>query len=79
MVLNCFTVLADPYRILFVLRTEITAVAVNIRFFTLKQGGGHAAVVDIGRCGLDRMDETTFRIHSNMFLVTEVPLVPFFT
>lgn len=62
---------------LFLLGSEIPTVSVHIRFLTLKQGGSHVAVVDIG-CGcLNRVNQPAVRIHTNVFHVAEIPLISF--
>ena len=58
--------------------TQIPAVTINFLLCSLKKLGNHVAVVHIGRCRFHRVNQSAVRIHTDVFLIAEVPLVALF-
>jgi len=68
----------DKNRIILLFCTQIPAVTINILLRSLKKLGNHVAVVYIGRRRFHRVNQSAVRIHVDVLLVAEVPLVALF-
>ena len=58
--------------------TQIPAVTINFLLRSLKKLDNHVAVVHIGGCCFHRVNQSAVRIHADVLLVAEVPLVALF-
>ena len=76
-----------PNRLLFVVNkdgillflcAQIPAVSINFLLRFLKKIDDFVAVVHIGGCCFQRMNQSAVRIHADVLLVAEVPLVALF-
>ena len=56
---------------------DIALVAKYDRIVHADQIVGHLCIMDLACCGLDRVHETTFGVHANMRLHSEIPLITF--
>ncbi len=77
-----------PNRLLFVVNkdgillflcAQIPAVSINFLLRFLKKIDDFVAVVHIGGCCFQRMNQSAVRIHADVLLVAEVPLVALFS
>ena len=70
--------IVDKNCIILLFCTQIPAVPINILLCSLKKLDNHVAVVHIGRCRFHRVNQSAVRIHADVLLVAEVPLVALF-
>ena len=70
--------IVDKNCIILLFCTQIPAVTINILLCSLKKLDNHVAVVHIGRCRFHRVNQSAVRIHADVLLVAEVPLVALF-
>ena len=71
--------IVDKNCIILLFCTQIPAVTINILLCSLKKLDNHVAVVHIGRCRFHRVNQSAVRIHADVLLVAEVPLVALFS
>ena len=70
--------IVDKNSIILLFCTQIPAVTINILLCSLQKLGNHVAVVYIGRCRFHRVNQSAVRIHTDVFLIAEIPLVALF-
>ena len=70
--------IVDKNCIILLFCTQIPAVTINILLCSLKKLDNHVAAVHIGGCCFHRVNQSAVRIHADVLLVAEVPLVSFF-
>ena len=70
--------IVDKNCIILLFCTQIPAVTINFLLCSLKKLDNHVAVVHIGRCRFHRVNQSAVRIHADVLLVAEVPLVALF-
>ena len=71
--------IVDKNCIILLFCTQIPAVTINILLRSLKKLDNHVAVVHIGGCCFHRVNQSAVRIHADVLLVAEVPLVALFS
>ena len=70
--------IVDKNCIILLFCTQIPAVTINILLCSLKKLDNHVAVVHIDGCRFHRVNQSAVRIHADVLLVAEVPLVALF-
>ena len=70
--------IVDKNCIILLFCTQIPAVTINILLCSLKKLDNHVAVVHIGGCCFHRVNQSAVRIHADVLLIAEVPLVALF-
>ena len=70
--------IVDKNCIILLFCTQIPAVPINILLCSLKKFDNHVAVMHIGRCRFQRVNQSAVRIHTDVFLIAEIPLVALF-
>ena len=70
--------IVDKNCIILLFCTQIPAVPINILLRSLKKLDNHVAVMHIGGCCFQRVNQSTVRIHADVLLIAEVPLVALF-